>query len=277
MYIANNEDFVETAEEAAVYTDMKDKAGLKIDKDIPLSVASYIDSAHAGEQPTIVVGDLHGKHKIVDAVLALNQPVVFIGDYLDSFCESFDSQIKTITKVLDAVENGKAIALMGNHEMSYLNPDMKSSGYNDSMSSLLMSDFRNGKTIRSAMHELLLPYYFAEGFLISHAGVSNKILKYTNATLDEYLDERKFGDIGWARGGDSRIGGLYWCDWDEEFEPIPYQRQIVGHSVRSDGKIGVKMNSYCIDVLDHGYKTKTIVEIKDGRLSTRNIKIKHHV
>ena len=167
MYIANNEDFVETAEEAAVYTDMKDKAGLKIDKDIPLSVASYIDSAHACEQPTIVVGDLHGKHKIVDAVLALNQPVVFIGDYLDSFCESFDSQIKTITKVLDAVENGKAIALMGNHEMSYLNPDMKSSGYNDSMSSLLMSDFRNGKTIRSAMHELLLPYYFAEGFLMS--------------------------------------------------------------------------------------------------------------
>jgi len=222
-------------------------------------------------KPTIVVGDIHGVYEIVDAVLALDQPVVFIGDYLDSFDRSIEDQFKAVTKVLRAVEDGRAVALKGNHEASYLEPSMRCSGYNPKLQALLDSDFDKGRTVKKAIEHLLKPYHFAEGFLISHAGVSNNVLKWTNIGLQEYLDNGQFGDIGWARGGSSRVGGLFWCDWDEEFVPVPEQPQIVGHSRRVGNVIGVKGNSYCIDVLEHNNPLKTVVEIKDGQLTERKI------
>ncbi len=37
-------------------------------------------------------------------------------------------------------------------------------------------------------------------------------------------------DAGFARGGLQAIGGMTWLDWNEEFAPVPYVNQIVGHT-----------------------------------------------
>lgn len=222
-------------------------------------------------QPTIVVGDIHGVHEIVDPVLATGQPVVFIGDYLDSYDRGIDDQLQTLHKVLTAVVDGKAVALMGNHELSYLDTNMRCSGFNSKLLYKLRQPFRGEQSYLSAMRQYLKPYHFAEGFLISHAGVSRWMLDRQDISLREYLDDEQFDDIGRARGGWAPVGGLYWCDWDEEFIPLPKQPQIVGHSRRVDRVIGVKGNSYCIDVLEHNNPLKTVVEIKDGGLTERKI------
>lgn len=203
---------------------------------------------------TLIIGDLHGQVEIAEKALRQGLPVIFMGDYVDSFERSISDQIETLIMVLDAVKSGEAQALYGNHELSYLIEGMRCSGF---------------KPVTEAhmMHMNLTPlqdYIFAEGFLLSHAGVTNKLLKAKNITLQDYLDVAEFTQIGRARGGWDTHGGLYWCDWNQEFSPIPNQPQIVGHT-RGKG-IRRKINSYCVDCLEDG--DPQAITIEDGKVET---------
>lgn len=199
---------------------------------------------------TLVVGDLHGQLNIAIAAIDTGLPVIFVGDYLDSFTASIGDQVETLRFVLNAVKAGQAQALYGNHELSYLDPFMKCSGW-------------SYKTESHVMHLDLSPlkyYTYAEGFLISHAGVSQKLLTALDISLEQYLKDEQFHDIGRSRGGRSPYGGLLWCDWNQDFEPVEHQPQIVGHTrgniIRQNG------NSYCIDVLEN--ISPQVAAIEDG-------------
>ena len=187
---------------------------------------------------TLVIGDLHGKVDIVEAALSSGYFCVFVGDYVDAFDHDLTDQITTIQMVLSAVRTGQAAGLLGNHELSYLEDGMQASGFS----------YNTFMLMKSVQTSLLIPFFECEGFLISHAGVSNKILK--GRSIEQYLwRDRFFNDIGYTRGGSSACGGLYWCDWDHEFEPVPGVKQIVGHT-RQDS-IQEREGNYCIDVLDN--------------------------
>lgn len=195
----------------------------------------------------VVVGDLHGKHDIVEKVLSKKDYlIVFIGDYLDSFDRSTVEQLHTINLVLGAVNKQpeRVTALRGNHEMSYLDRYMQCSGYSYELKAQLQ---------QSVNMEPLLDYVWVGDWLISHAGVSGRLLESLDQTTTEYLDKGKYCQIGRARGGRDAIGGLYWCDWWQEFEPTDVP-QIVGHSAYRpiDAPKGIvqKGNSYNIDCLD---------------------------
>lgn len=203
---------------------------------------------------TIVVGDLHGQLEIARAALALGERTIFIGDYLDSFTASVEDQVETLRFVLDAVKDGQAQALYGNHELSYLREDMACSGF-------------KAVTKAHVMHMDLAPlqeYIWEEGFLLSHAGVSDYLLEVREQTLEEYLEAREFYQIGGARGGLSHCGGLFWCDWRYEFEPVEGVKQIVGHT-RGDS-IREKHGNYCIDVIEDMRPNPQVVRIEDGEL-----------
>ena len=192
---------------------------------------------------TLVVGDLHGQHELVTKALDMNMPTIFLGDYLDSFDVSVQDQVTTLVKVLNACEEREDVtALTGNHEMSYLSKEMACSGYKAETQMYV-------NLLENLMHKHLEPYTWAEGFLLSHAGVSLALLRaLEHNTAQEYLDADEFNQIGAARGGLSPSGGLYWCDWGWEFKDIPGTPQIVGHT-RGRG-IRRKGNSYCIDCLE---------------------------
>jgi len=207
---------------------------------------------------TLVVGDLHGRYEVAEKALASEYNVVFVGDYLDSYDRTSGECLDTLRLVTGAAQDpgrsGSVVALSGNHELSYLGHTC--SGY----------DGETASGLWEAWDKWLLDYVWCEGFLISHAGVSNNLLEWTGTTLGKYLNHSLLTEVGYARGGRVPIGGLFWCDWFEEFEPIPDTPQIVGHSgYRPHGVspgILQKGNSYNVDCLD---RVEEFLLIEDGK------------
>jgi len=210
---------------------------------------------------TLVVGDLHGKYEIVEEVLAMDMPTIFVGDYLDSFDRSVEDQIRTLTLVLDAIESNKAIGLMGNHELSYLRQGMRCSGYKGATAAHVIH-------LAERMHKLLLPFVRVEGFLITHAGISVYMLQHKGLTVEEYLEKGEHYDIGGCRGGSSHLGGLYWNDYNFEFVPVPGVNQIFGHTASQEGIREVD-NNWCIDGLDY---VRQILAIENGTAERCSLK-----
>jgi len=212
---------------------------------------------------TLVVGDLHGRYEVAEKALASEYNVVFVGDYLDSYSRSSEECLETLRLVVDAPldpsTTKSVIALKGNHELSYSDLTSRCSGYKTKTQELLDSEFRG-------WDNWLLDYVWCEGFLISHAGVSQLLLSGTGLGLEDYLHNKSLTEVGYARGGRVPIGGLFWCDWFEEFEPIPDTPQIVGHSgYRPHGVspgILQKGNSYNVDCLD---RVEEFLLIEDGK------------
>lgn len=190
---------------------------------------------------TLIVGDLHGKWEIAEKALSTEHNVVFMGDYLDSFERSSHDCLKTLSIVTEA-EHG-VYALKGNHELSYLG--MPCSGYNKKIASGLWLDWEM----------TLLDCLWCEGFLISHAGVSQLLLDSLQTDLEGYLNKGSYEQVGVSRGGTSHVGGLYWCDWFQEFSPVEGVKQIVGHSGYRPGGVyeGIleKEGNYNVDCLDY--------------------------
>ena len=121
----------------------------------------------------------------------------------------------------------------------------------------------------------LKTHFFADKILYTHAGLNNffvhrswskishikKFLKETDERLARWTDNVKnarglniFG-CGRIRGGDQPVGGLTWNDF-REHEPIPFLRQVFGHT-RRDGFVREKGHDFCIDT---GLQHYAIVE-----------------
>lgn len=214
----------------------------------------------------LVVGDLHGKFEIAEAALKAGEDndakVVFVGDYLDSYTRSSEDCVKTLNVVLEAIADGKAVGCWGNHDRQYVDPIYRCSGY----------DFKTQQEIgplKDSMTELLTNYFWANGYLISHAGVSQSLLRHLDKSLEEYLKDGDFDQIGWSRGGLDEVGGLYWCDWRSEFEPIPGVKQIVGHT--GDRYIREVEGNYCIDCLRVAEEHNALLINDDGEASLTSI------
>ena len=211
---------------------------------------------------TLLVGDLHGRVDLVEKAFEMNLPIVFLGDYLDSFTASVADQILTLTKVLDACEEREGVsALYGNHEWSYLDDRMVCSGWNAATQAHI-------NVLNSRMYKILQSYVWAEGFLVSHAGVSQKLLDIEGITLEEYLEKGEFNQIGRSRGGVSPCGGLYWCDFQREMVSLDDgTKQVVGHTrgkgIRQEGGVT------CIDCLEAGDPQFVIID--DGKIDILDV------
>lgn len=186
---------------------------------------------------TLVVGDLHGQWELAERALATNYPVIFLGDYVDSYNRTPEDSIKTLEIVLRAIKDGKAQGLLGNHELSYLLDSMRCSGFNPAIY----------MQIKYMEVTLLKDFIFAENFLLTHAGVSQYLLDKLDVTLDNYLADKDYYQIGYRRGGFHPCGGIYWCDWTE-FDPVTGVNQIFGHSRNKE--IRQKEYNFCIDCLE---------------------------
>lgn len=208
---------------------------------------------------TIVVGDIHGRTEIVEEVLKWDVPTVFVGDYVDSFTRSIKDQIWCLLEVMTAIETrDDVVGLLGNHELSYIEPGQQCSGFKAATSAHLLH-------MESRMRRVLKEYHWVGDYLITHAGISNHTVpvEYRDRGVEgikEFLEDPSFHHtkytVGRARGGFSKFPGPFWCDWWDEFEPIDGVPQIVGHSSkrpqRYEGVTGVvkKGNSYNVDCLN---------------------------
>ncbi len=202
----------------------------------------------------VFVGDVHGKVECVEAALAKDGKKIFVGDFIDSYDRTTEDHKDCYDLVFDAIEKGEAEAIFGNHELSYILPHKhRCSGWSPERQ-LLMTHY--GPTIT----KLFKPYIFLKpDLLVSHAGICNTLWEDEMLTMENM--ERVLQDwwpdvssamhyIGKYRGGSAPYGGLFWCDFNVEFDPVPGLNQIFGHT-RGKG-LRQNDNAWCIDALDYG-------------------------
>lgn len=218
---------------------------------------------------TLIVGDVHGKVHVVERALAQEHPVTFIGDYLDSFDRTIEDHLKCMELIFAAIDAGKAKALYGNHELSYLIPKMSCSGYNPKMAKYVdaipsgdgaPSDTRFEGGLRKQMADRFVSFLFYEpNILLTHGGLDKRIWDQYNLTLTTLpqalaewsndVDSPAYW-IGRSRGGIKPCGGIFWCDFEREFHPIPGLIQIVGHT-RGQKLRTIGTENFCIDYNDY--------------------------
>jgi len=227
--------------------------------------------------PLLLIGDLHGNLPFLKRVLELypDRLKIFIGDFVDSRLYSREDELECLTTVLTLIEMKKARALFGNHEWSYLEPAMRCSGYEQSF------DQRIGP-FKSRMRKLLEHFLWIpeHHVLVTHAGLSYTIWQECDITeenlpgkLGEWsllpVQETPAGWIGMPRGGIDRVGGIYWCDWYSEFQPIPGVTQVLGHTsalsvqeqlLASEQGIRQRGNNYNIDCLTRVWEILELTE-----------------
>lgn len=200
----------------------------------------------------IFVGDIHGKVEQVERALAKDGMKIFVGDFMDSFDRPWNDHAKCLDLVIEACKKDEAKIIYGNHELSYLQPHHRCSGYNVEMEQVVFDRKKDIEALFKS-HILITPE-----FLVSHAGLTKQIWDKFQLTLDN-LDD-KLQDwwpnirtpmhwIGNYRGGLNKVGGLFWCDWNAEFNPIEGLTQVFGHTAGRG--VRQRVNSFCIDCLDN--------------------------
>jgi hypothetical protein len=239
---------------------------------------------------TNIIGDLHGKVEVVKHFLAReNERIVFTGDFLDSYDHSVQDQLATLELVLDACEQRpeQVVALMGNHEMSYLRPEYRASGFSIALDSHLIP-------LKGKMWRHLQRFTWVDGILVTHAGVCmdwlNRfcptclgVTRANTELLTEFLFECElsaFAEIGDSRGGFAPSGGPLWCDFYDDFVPLPSITQVFGHTARREygddpgvlmsPPLGRSPRAYLIDCLD---RTNEYVQVQDGIIHIRGFDI----
>lgn len=202
---------------------------------------------------TLIVGDIHGKVATVERALAQESPVIFIGDYLDSYDRTIEDHLKCLELIEAAIDSGKATALLGNHELSYLMSRMRCSGWSWQMATHI------GTKWGAILREKFVAFLFYEpNILITHGGLDKRIWDKYNLSLDNVAqalvewsndpDSPAYW-IGQSRGGPKPCGGIFWCDFEREFLPVPGLIQIVGHT--RGQQLRELHGNFCIDYNDY--------------------------
>jgi predicted phosphodiesterase len=192
--------------------------------------------------------------------------IVLLGDYFDDFCDTPGINRKMAEWLIKFLKEGERhIALLGNHDIGYLQPNHN---YMCSGFSLQKSE-----VISHAMKDywkMLKLHYVCQGWYCTHAGIA-KTKEWNEETFEKDIEDARHSmllgrisnllGVGYARGGRQNKGGITWCDYNEEFKPIPEIKQIFGHTPSSTVRTSDKLN-YCIDT-----HLAEVVLINDGEVS----------
>lgn len=210
---------------------------------------------------TIVVSDVHNKIDRVKKILETpHDRAVFHGDWFDDFGDDPLIAGRTARYLKELLCNKNYTFLFGNHDVPYFLRHRATlcSGNTLGKHEVINSILTREDWLKFKLHT------WAEGYLISHAGFRERFSEYE---ADQALVNFQQGDpsspllhAGLSRGGNQVYGGCTWCDWRDEFRPIPSIDQIVGHTPASE--VRNQVDNWCLDThLNHyGILTK-------GRLS----------
>ncbi len=238
----------------------------------------------------IVISDLHNRVYWVEDALSssLLQPydrVVFLGDYFDDFGDTPNDARKSAKWLKQSLKMPNRIHLYGTHDLWYrspFNPYIAASG-NTEEKYYAIQDILDGND-----WDQIILYHYEQDYIMTHAGIhpyliseyvyknrnifgkyiSNKNLQLGTQDIvnmiikpatDNALERISKGladewlGAGFARGGTQPVGGITWLDWNNEFKPIPYLNQIVGHTEHKypQEKITRGSKNYDLDTRSH--------------------------
>lgn len=202
----------------------------------------------------LIISDIH--HRVDWVVPCLTElkgkydKVVFLGDFFDNWNDTHFTAMKTASWLHDMIntdEFGEMVFLLGNHDIFYRNPSCQ---YPCSGNTSEKARAINSKMTKKDWCKLKLHYHVKDSrgrdWFFSHAGLTKYHFSHpingfysdrVNDLCEEALNDLKVGKVhsilgcGYARYGECAIGGITWCDWNQEFEAIPDVNQVVGHTI----------------------------------------------
>ncbi|MDR3184431.1 MAG: metallophosphoesterase [Prevotellaceae bacterium] len=189
---------------------------------------------------TVIIGDVHGStywQSIVN-----NNPncyYIFLGDYLDPY-EDIDN-IALIKNLQDIIlfkktHPDKVTLLLGNHDLHYfVEESLLCTRFNYGLAPEISEIFRTNYHLFKFAHQ-------EDNCLFTHAGVvhswfvddfkgdfTKNIAGQLNNPAPEQL--KPLFQCGFYRGGEvDKVGGIFWADIHELYEPLQGFTQIVGHN-----------------------------------------------
>jgi hypothetical protein len=204
----------------------------------------------SNDKKILIVSDVHNEINKLDKIIKYEAADINIvlGDLYDSFIyDSPNNYIDTTFYLRDNfLFKPNNYSLFGNHDLHYLfnNKHVICSGYEPWKYDLIdgiLGKFRD--VFRKKFHWTIL----LDDILLTHAGLDRRLIPpliKTNQEVYDYLskseesvyvklisqDHHWFYQVGHIRGGQYNVGGIVWCDFNSEFEPIDELRQIVGHT-----------------------------------------------
>lgn len=228
---------------------------------------------------TVIISDLHNRVDWIEPTLSSIRydRVIFLGDYFDDFNDTDEDITKVAKWLKQSLRQKKRVHLIGTHDMWYrfpYNRFLMASG-NTPRKSIII----NGIISKEDWNKLKL-YWCEQGFLLTHAGLHQSFFKensdyrFITSSIEKALQDVGNGkinpllDAGFARGGLQSFGGITWLDWYDEFEPVPYLNQIVGHTqlMYPEEKSIENSKNYCMDT-----RNKHIGIIEDGEFTWKDI------
>ena len=190
-------------------------------------------------RPTIAIGDVHGLTYWKEIVKKHpGHQVVFLGDYLDPYDELPRKHlIKNLKEIiaLKRAKPDKVVLLLGNHDLHYFSSKIVQGWrYDYDLHPLV-------KILFLTNQELFQFAYQEENCVFTHAGIAQKwfaevfqgdpeqnIAKQLNHPKSE--QDAALYTCGKQRGGPDKVGGIFWADIEELFEPLEGYTQVVGHN-----------------------------------------------
>ena len=193
---------------------------------------------------TIVFGDIHGS-TFWKKVVSENPDYrfVFLGDYLDPYVYIVPEQLMNNLKEIIQLKKDRpddVILLLGNHDLHYFCSDMvPSSRFDFTLAEEASVLFREN------IH-LFTYAYQVDNCIFTHAGISEEWFLYdfkgdASKNIAEQLNnplpeqDASLCRCGKARGGErGAVGGIFWADVSELYEPLQGYTQVVGHNRVND-------------------------------------------
>ena len=189
----------------------------------------------------LVIPDLHCREFWKDAVKDWDDPIVFLGDYVDPYSYEWDEDEQMpnpVDYLLEVIcfkdcNPDRVTLLLGNHDQHYINTNLDGSRKNYSLQDKLYDLYTTDKEYFQIAKQI-------DDTLFTHAGVSTAWLKRHELTLpktdaDIFLNEIYnttpdiFWEMSWERGGWCSTGSPIWHDV-REFDCDDILFQVFGHT-----------------------------------------------
>ena len=209
----------------------------------------------------LILPDVHESfEKMIHVLNTLGKTadrVVWVGDYFDAKPVSNEENVRNMALFLkNNIDNERYDFGLGNHDAHYLFDDreFKCSGYNGITKQIVTEH------LGQLRHRFKLFNWLAPDVLLTHAGLSHQWLDtvhledapladlqaWTLRLQEMWVTGEQHQDcggvtpfdlvsaVGSCRGGYHHTGGIIWCDWRYEFQPITGLTQVMGHTYMKD-------------------------------------------
>ncbi len=196
---------------------------------------------------TLILPDIHTKYLRAQQIIDAEKPdkVVCLGDYFDCTGDTDELNRSTAEWLKSYINDDRFVFILGNHDIPYFflpTKFTKCSGYTYDKNIAIRNVLGRQEINRFRW------FYNLDGWLLTHAGLSfhhidayktnnlDSIINFLNKEIERAIIALTVGDTHWlfaagqSRGGGAKTGGITWCDFRFEFNPIPGIRQIFGHT-----------------------------------------------